>query len=156
MDGSNRTGQVAGDEIRRVLDRLQRYRVAERDMQTRAKRLLSMSENEFAAMRFLLRQPDHAARPQDLIRLLAVSSAAVTTMIDKLERAGRVERRTVEGDRRAVAFAATTLADEEMRDVLGAADELMEAAASQLTSSELRHVESFLIAVTDTIDGIAA
>lgn len=125
-------------------------------MQARARRLLSMSENEFAVMRFLLRQPHHAARPQDLSHLLAVSSAAVTTMIDKLERAGRVERRTIEGDRRAIAIAATTLVEEEMRAVFGAADELMEAAASQLTSSELRHVETFLVAVTDTVDGIAA
>ncbi|MEW1835663.1 MarR family transcriptional regulator [Microbacterium sp. NPDC079995] len=156
MDSSNRSGRVAGDEVRRVLDLLQKYRVAERDMQARARRLLSVSENELAAMRFLLRQPDRAARPQDLLRHLAISSAAVTTMIDKLESAGRVKRRTVEGDRRAVAIVATTLAEEELRGVLGDADTLMEAAASGFTPSELRQVETFLIAVTKTVDGIAA
>ena len=94
----NDNDKTAGDDVRRVLDRLQTYRVAENEMLTRARRSLLMSENELAALRFLTQQPDRAARPQALIRHLGVSSASVTTLIDKLERAGRVARRLVAGD----------------------------------------------------------
>lgn len=152
----NDNDKTAGDDVRRVLDRLQSYRVAENEMLTRARRSLLMSENELAALRFLTQQPGRAARPQALIRHLGISSASVTTLIDKLERAGRVERRLVAGDRRAVAVAITELAEREVRDTIGVTDERLEAAAQRLTPSELRRVEAFLRAVTDAVGGSAA
>ena len=73
-----------------------------------------------------------------------------------LERAGRVARRLVAGDRRAVAVAITELAEQEVRDTIGVTDDRLEAAAQRLTPSELRHVEAFLRAVTDAVGSSAA
>jgi len=156
MNSSDVTPRVARHEARRVLAMLRHYRVAESDMLTRARRSLGISANEFEALRFLMQQRDHAARPHALIQHLGISSASVTTMIDKLERTGRIERHVVAGDRRAVSVAATELAKREMRATFGALDELMEDVAEQLSPSELRHIEAFLEAVTDAVEGSVA
>ena len=156
MNSNDVTPRVAGHESRRVLDLLRHYRVAESHMLARARRSLGLSENEFSALRFLMQQRDHAARPHTLIQHLGISSASVTTMIDKLERTGRIERHVVAGDRRAVSVAATELAKQEMRTTFGVLDQLMEAVAERLSPSELRHIEAFLAAVTDAVEGSVA
>ncbi len=152
----HRDGEAEGPDARRVVEMLRAYRAAETDMLTRARRALSMSENEFHAVRFLLQQPEEAARPQALIRHLGISSASVTTMVDKLERAGRVQRRAIEGDRRAVAISATAQVREEMHAMVGEVDHVMETAAQQLTPSELQTVGRFLRAMSAAVGEIAA
>lgn len=156
MNGNDVTPRVARHDARRVLAMLRRYRVAESDMLTRARRSLGMSENEFAALRFLMQQRDHAARPHALIQHLGISSASVTAMIDKLERTGRIVRHEVAGDRRAVSVTATPLAKREMRTTFEELDELMEAAVERLSPSEINHIEAFLEVVTDAVEGSIA
>lgn len=142
------------DRARRVLESLRTYRAAETAMRRRTRDSMAMGENELLALRFLLRQPDHTSRPSELVKYLGVTSASVTTMLDRLEKTGRVQRLANPNDRRSVFVRATPHADEEVRETLGRMHQLMYDVALHLTPEAQEHVEDFLRRMSDAVDGV--
>ncbi|GAB2706118.1 DNA-binding MarR family transcriptional regulator [Microbacterium marinum] len=142
------------DRARRVLESLRTYRAAETAMRRRTRDSMSMGENELLALRFLLRQPDHTSRPSELVKYLGVTSASVTTMLDRLEKTGRVQRVANPSDRRSIFVRATPHANEEVRETLGKMHELMYGVAVGLTPEAQEHVVAFLQKMADAVDGV--
>ncbi|MFI8633433.1 MarR family winged helix-turn-helix transcriptional regulator [Microbacterium sp. NPDC077663] len=142
------------ERARRVLEALRTYRAAEAAMRRRTRDSMAMGENELLALRYLLRQPGHSARPYELARYLGITSASVTTMIDKLVNDGRVERVGVTGDRRGIMITATAHANEEVRDTLGKMHIRMYAVASKMSPTQQKHVVDFLEAMVDAVDHV--
>ncbi|HCJ49275.1 MAG TPA: MarR family transcriptional regulator [Microbacterium sp.] len=142
------------DRARRVLESLRTYRAAESAMRRRTRDSMSMGENELLALRFLLRQPDHTSRPSELVKYLGVTSASVTTMLDRLEKTGRVQRVANPSDRRSIFVRATPHANEEVRETLGKMHELMYGVAVGLTPEAQEHVVAFLQKMADAVDGV--
>ncbi|WP_404444600.1 MarR family transcriptional regulator [Microbacterium marinum] len=142
------------DRARRVLESLRTYRAAESAMRRRTRDSMSMGENELLALRFLLRQPDHTSRPSELVKYLGVTSASVTTMLDRLEKTGRIQRVANPSDRRSIFVRATPHANEEVRETLGKMHELMYGVAVGLTPEAQEHVVAFLQKMADAVDGV--
>lgn len=142
------------ERARRVLESLRTYRAAESAMRRRTRDSMSMGENELLALRFLLRQPDHTSRPSELVKYLGVTSASVTTMLDRLEKTGRVQRVANPSDRRSIFIRATPHANEEVRETLGRMHELMYGVAVGLTPEAQEHVVAFLQKMADAVDGV--
>ncbi|MFJ6677847.1 MarR family winged helix-turn-helix transcriptional regulator [Microbacterium sp. NPDC091382] len=143
------------DRARRVLEALRTYRAAESAMRRRTRDSMSMGENELLALRFLLRQPDHSARPAELVKYLGVTSASITTMLDRLEKSGRVERVANPTDRRSIFVRATAHADDEVRETLGRMHGLMYDVAVAMEPEAQEHVVDFLRRMSDAVDGVA-
>jgi DNA-binding MarR family transcriptional regulator len=139
-----------------VLEALRTYRAAEAAMRRRTRDSMAMGENELLALRYLLRQPNRSARPYELVRYLGVTSATVSTMVEKLVRDGRVERHAIEGDRRGMMIRATDHADGEVRDTLGRMHIRMYGVAHGMSPSQQQHVVDFLEAMVDAIDEVEA
>lgn len=142
------------DRARRVLESLRTYRAAEAAMRRRTRDSMAMAENELLVLRFLLRKPDHTARSSELVAYLAISSAAVTTMVDKLERTGRVRRVEDPQHPRAVLVRATAHADDEVRETLGRMHDRMYAVAADMPAEQQEAVVAFLHAMTDAVDRV--
>ncbi len=142
------------DRARRVLEALRTYRAAETAMRRRTRDSMSMGENELLALRYLLRQPDHSARPSELVKYLGVTSASVTTMLDRLEKTGRVQRVANPNDRRSIFVKATPHANEEVRETLGRMHELMYGVAVEMSPEAQEHVVAFLQRMADAVDGL--
>jgi len=143
------------ERARAVLELLRTYRVAETAMRRRTRESMAMGENDLLALRFLLRQPDHSSRPRELTEYLGLSSASITSMLDRLEASGHVSRVANPGDRRSIFIRATPHADEEVRQTLSAMHERMYAAAVGMTEAENLAVMGFLQRMCDAVDGVA-
>ena len=143
------------DRARRVLEALRTYRAAEAAMRRRTRDSMAMGENELLALRYLLRQPDHSARPAELVKYLGVTSASITTMLDRLEKTGRVERMANPTDRRSIFVRATPHANEEVRETLGRMHGLMYDVAVGMSPDAQEHVVDFLRRMSDAVDDVA-
>jgi DNA-binding MarR family transcriptional regulator len=129
-----------------VLQALRRYRVAETRMRTRTRQEMRMGENDILAVRHVIRgrQTGRFISPKDLAELLDISSASTTTLIDRLEKSGHIERRPHPTDRRALILMPTASADDDVRAALADAHERMLAVAQSLTAEERSVVVGFL------------
>lgn len=143
------------ERAREVLEALRLYRAAERAMRRRTRDEMSMGENELLALRFLLRQPGHGTRPRDLAAYLGISTAAVTVIIDRLERSGHLRRTPDESDATLTLIHTTAHADDDVRHTLGQMHQLMYGVASRMEPEAQRHVALFLREMADAVDGIA-
>ena len=106
------------------------------------------------ALRHLMRahQQGIFLGPTDLSRLLYISTASTTALIDRLVSSGHIERRVHPTDRRALELVPTSKSDKEMQDVLGPMHERMMAVASSLSPHEAEIVAGFLQRITDAVD----
>lgn len=164
MEGTGDQGRPTGywydeapgqrERARRVLESLRTYRAAETAMRRRTRDSMSMGENELLALRYLLRQPDHSARPSELVKYLGVTSASITTMLDRLEKSGRVQRVANPSDRRSIFVRATPHANEEVRETLGRMHDLMYGVAVGMSPEAQEHVVAFLQQMADAVDGV--
>ena len=87
-----------------VLEALREYRVAEAAMQRRTRPTRDMNESDLLALRHLLDAEADGAqvRQKDLAVRLGMSSAAATSLVDRLVRSGHITREPDPADRRAV------------------------------------------------------
>lgn len=138
----------------RVLDVLHRYRDAESAMNERARAASGMSENEMRIVRFLLTQAreHHAVTPTDLSRHLGVTSASMTALLDRLERAGAIERVRHPSDRRSLLITATEYAEQTVGAPLLAFQDETQQIADDLDPAEYAAVVSFLERLTLAAD----
>lgn len=142
------------EPARVVLNTLRDYRSAERDMRRRTSAELGINEKDMQALRHLMRahRQGISLGPTDLSRLLNISTASTTALIDRLVSSGHVQRQLHPTDRRALELIPTLKSDSEVRDVLGPMHERMMAAAASLSPAEAATVAAFLQRLTDAVD----
>ena len=139
-----------------VLEALRDYRASEAAMRRRSRTSMGMGETDLLALRFLL-QAEAAGKPigpKELGAKLGISSASMTTLIDRLVKSGHIRREPHPTDRRALILRATELTDEEVRSTLGGMHARMIEVAESLTDAEAEVVSSFLRRMRDAVDRI--
>jgi DNA-binding MarR family transcriptional regulator len=129
-----------------VLNLLRRYRDAESDMRSRTRSSMSMNETDLIALRYLLKaqKEGRVVLQRDLVRILGVTSASVTALVDRLTKSGHVTREPHPNDRRAVIVVPTVDSDNEVRETLGGMHQRMIALVDGLDENELAAVAKFL------------
>lgn len=140
-----------------VLNALRDYRSAEADMRRRTRASMGMGETDLLALRYLL-EAERAGRdvgPKELAVRLGVTSASMTSLVDRLVRSGYVRREPHPTDRRALILRPTPDSDQDVRNTLGDMHARMMEAAGTLGGEESAIVVEFLRRMRKAIDGIA-
>lgn len=146
---------------RRAVDLLQAfrlYRAAEVAMRRRTRESMSMGENDLLVLRYLLKahQKGELVSPGELARYLAVSTASMTAIIDRLEKSGHVRRERHATDRRSIYVIPTVDSDEEVRKTLGDMHERMLGAVIEMSADETRIVMETLARLQTAVDQVDA
>jgi DNA-binding MarR family transcriptional regulator len=139
-----------------VLNALRDYRAAETAMRRRTRSSMGMNETDLLALRYLL-EAQHAGReisPKELTAKLGISSAATTTLIDRLARSGRVRRKPHPRDRRALVLEASTASGAEVRQTMGMMHDRMVEVARSLPHEDAAVVVDFLSHMREAVDQI--
>lgn len=140
-----------------VIDAYYRFREADAAMTLRIRRETGMSDNELAIVRFLLRERalDHDVKPSEIARHLNISSASTTALLDRLERAGMVERVSHPTDRRSILIAATPAAADAVAVTLEAFENRLATLTAALGQREREDVVNYLAALAEAADATA-
>ncbi|MEV8040602.1 MULTISPECIES: MarR family transcriptional regulator [unclassified Arthrobacter] len=140
-----------------VLEALREYRVAEAAMQRRTRPTRDMNESDLLALRHLLDAEADGAqvRQKDLAVRLGMSSAAATSLVDRLVRSGHITREPDPADRRAVNLLPMPSARVVVREALGNIHPLLIRAAAELTQQEAETVKRFLTRMREAADAVA-
>lgn len=136
-----------GDDARRrraveLLQSFRRYRAAEVAMRRRTRESMSMGENDLLVLRYLIkaRQQGRSVSPGEIARYLAVSTASMTAIVDRLEESGHVRRERHRSDRRSIYVVPTADSDDEVRRTLGDMHDRMLEAVLDMSADEIRIV----------------
>ncbi|WP_432397686.1 MarR family winged helix-turn-helix transcriptional regulator [Pseudarthrobacter sp. L19] len=145
-------GQV--DAPTAVLQALRGYRSAEVATRRSTRDSMGMGETDLLALRYLLRAQSSGERvgPKDLSRMLGITTASTTSLIDRLVLSGHVRREPHPTDRRSLVIVPTTETDTEVRETLGRMHRRMLEVAEGLTPDESRVIVSFLRKMTEALD----
>lgn len=140
----------------RVLEALRDYRSAESAMRRRTRTSMGMGETDLLALRHLLeaQRAGRLVRPRELAQRLGISSASVTTLLDRLTRSGHLRREPHPTDRRALVVRATEGSDDEVRGTLDAMHARLLDAALGLDPQQAETVIGFLHAARDAVDAV--
>lgn len=119
------------------------------------RRLLAMrapNDTDRAAMRFIVQAPsDSPATPGELAAHLGVSTAAITTLIRRLQDRGQIVVAPHPDDAR------SKILRPSLRDINSPVDELsrrIESVAEEFTDDQAAHVARFLRRLTEEIDSL--
>lgn len=137
-----------------IIDALRQYQEADSAMHARARQVSSMSDNEIRIIQYLLgaaRNGD-TVTPTALSKHLGVTSASMTALLDRLERAGAIERVRHPSDRRSLVITATPLAEQTVGAPVVAFQQATTKIASDLTEAEQDAVVRFLRRLTAAAD----
>ncbi|RXZ48348.1 MarR family winged helix-turn-helix transcriptional regulator [Agromyces binzhouensis] len=157
--GSESSGYWYGSDETRlgsvdVLNLLRRYRSADQEMRRRTRDSMGMGETDLVALRYVLRaeREGEMLTPGALAKLLGISTASTTVLIDRLERSGHLVRRPHPTDRRSLVVASTTDSDEEVRATLGRMHRAMIEVADGLDQDELAVVARLLAGMIEALE----
>jgi DNA-binding MarR family transcriptional regulator len=141
-----------------VLKALRDYRAAEVATRRSTRDSTGMGETDLIALRYLLRAQAAGEQvgPKDLSRVLQITTASTTTLIDRLVGSGHVRREPHPTDRRSLVVVPTVAVDSEVRTALGAQNSKMLAVAEELSADEARIVISFLRRMGEAVSGPGA
>ncbi len=140
-----------------VLNALRDYRASEQAMRRRTRSSMGMGEKDLLALRYLFEAEaaGKVMKPKDLGDKLGITSASMTTLIDRLVESGHIRREPPHPtDRRALILKATPGSDQEVRHTLWNAPPnagrsvRLEPDESQVVVNFLQHMREAL----DTID----
>lgn len=137
-----------------VINALREFRTSESAMRRRARSSLSMGETDLLALRYLI-DADAAGvgiRPTELAARLGITSASMTSLVDRLVGSGHVTREPHPSDRRAVILRPTPGADEDVRRNLDQMHQRMLEAAESLSPEEIAAVMHFLVRMREAVD----
>jgi DNA-binding MarR family transcriptional regulator len=117
---------------------------------------MAMGENDLLTLRYLLKaqREDRVVSPAELARYLAVSTASVTAIIDRLEKSDHVRRGPHPSDQRRIMVTPTVDTDEEVRRTLGAMHSRMLEAVIDLSPEETRIVIDTLGRLQAAVDQV--
>jgi DNA-binding MarR family transcriptional regulator len=138
-----------------VLKALRDYRAAEAATRRSTRDSIGVGETDLIALRYVLRAQAAGERvgPKDLSRVLQITTASTTSLIDRLVSSGHVRREPHPTDRRSVVVVPTVAADSEVSAALGALHSKMVAVAEELSAAEARVVVDFLRRMVAAVSG---
>ncbi|MET1020752.1 MAG: MarR family transcriptional regulator [Arthrobacter sp.] len=136
-----------------VLQALREYGAVEVSRRRSARDSMGMGETDLAALRYLLRAQANGqqAGPKDLSRVLGITTASTTSLIDRLVSGGHVRRERHPTDRRSLVIVPTLETDSEVRATLGGIHQRMMAVAENLSAEEARTVVLFLRRMSEAL-----
>ncbi|MGP0224453.1 MULTISPECIES: MarR family winged helix-turn-helix transcriptional regulator [unclassified Paenarthrobacter] len=139
-----------------VLNALRDYRTSEQAMRRRTRSSMLMGEKDLLALRYLFEAEadGRVMKPKDLGERLGITSASMTTLIDRLVASGHLRREPHPTDRRALIVRPTPASDEEVRHTLGAMHRRMLDVASSLTPEDSKVVVDFLQRMSQALDTV--
>jgi DNA-binding MarR family transcriptional regulator len=121
-----------------------------RALSTEIDRLDQAAADQYGLNRTDMRALDIVGRagplaPTDLARLLGFTTGGVTTVLDRLERAGYVRRRPSSGDRRRLVVEATQVTAVRDAEVFGSLIRQTSDLLASYTDQQLQVIDDFLI-----------
>lgn len=129
---------------------LQRYQSTVDDFDNETARILGVNRTDLRCLEILIADPDDEITPRTIADRLALTTGSVTTMLDRLEKAGYLTRTRHATDRRKVLVQATALAKERTWGMIGP---MLEDAASDVIShftvDQLDTIEQFVTRATE-------
>lgn len=139
---------VKGDSVGPAI---QRYQSAVDDFDRETARLLGVNATDLRCLELLLDDTETDVTPRTIADRLALTTGSVTTMLDRLERAGYVIRIRHEIDRRKVLVQATPTARQRTWELIGPLlDDASQEVVAQFSAEELATVERFITRATTT------
>jgi len=141
-----------------VINALREFRTSESAMRRRTRSSAAMGETDLLALRYLIdaEAAGVGIRPTQLAARLGITSASMTSLVDRLVAAGHVTREPHPSDRRAVIIRPTPGADEEVRHNLNQMHKRMLEAAESLSVEEIKAVMHFLGCMREAVDAVEA
>jgi DNA-binding MarR family transcriptional regulator len=139
-----------------VLLELVAYRSAEEAMRRRTGDSMHMGATDLKAIRFLLKRQGEeiSVSGRELGDHLGMTSASVTSLLDRLTASGHVARTPDPANRRSNLVTATVGSDDEVRKTLGAMHARMIEVTRALTPEDAALVASFLASMTAAVDAV--
>jgi DNA-binding MarR family transcriptional regulator len=149
-DGSERSRSIA------VLEALRGFRAAESAQRRRSQISLGLGENDILAMRYLLRanEEGRSVGPKELAHYLGITSASITVLLDRLEKADRIRREPSPFDRRALIIVPAVPTDEIAIATLGEVREELIEVIEALSPDDAELVIRFLAEMREALDQI--
>lgn len=137
-----------------VLEHLRAYGAADSAMQRRSEKAMRMNENDISALRYLLRASERGQTvgPRELADYLGIQSSSITVLLDRLEKAGHIQRSPSPFDRRALIIVPIVPTDEVQRAILGDVREELVEIASDLSPEDAETVVEFIDRLRDAVD----
>lgn len=132
-------GATSADELGELMREVAR---AQHKFNVSTARVMRLAPNDVWALEHLL--ADGPLGPAELAARLGMTTAAVTTLLDRLEDAGHVERRPHPADRRRLVVVPTAKANRDAYGAIAAFLGDLEAADADLTSAEREAVARYL------------
>ena len=129
-----------------ILQALRDYRTSEMATRRSARDSMGMGETDLLALRHLLRAASTGEQvgPKDLSRVLGITTASTTSLIDRLVANGHVRREPHPTDRRSLVIVPTVGAESEVRATLGHMHRRMMEVAEAMSVEDARVVITFL------------
>lgn len=108
-------------QVIRVLTAIRDWREAEQRLSFESRSSMKLNETDMKALRYIIASAnaDVAVTAGALSEHLHISTASTTKLLDRLERAGHIERRPHPTDRRAVTVTITEETHREVRRIMG-------------------------------------
>ncbi|MDO5745801.1 MAG: MarR family transcriptional regulator [Micrococcaceae bacterium] len=137
-------------QIDRIMAEMGRLRAVERKISRASQQYMKLNETDMRAVRFLISAKNTGSfvTPSMLAKHLKISTASVTKMIDKMEKAGHVLRTANPADRRSLCVEVTNEAHMAAREQVGRHHAARFGAAARLSASERETVIRFLAETT--------
>ena len=134
------------DSVVRVLSALRAWSDAELRMSQASQKHMKLNATDMKALRFLMASRNTGAivTPGMLAETLQISTASTTKMLDRLERAGHIQRSPHPTDRRALMITVTDATRLEARESVGRLHARRFEAAARLSAQERDVVVRFL------------
>jgi DNA-binding MarR family transcriptional regulator len=138
-----------------VLKALRNYRAAEVATRRSTRDSIGLGETDLMALRYLLRAQAAGEQvgPKDLSRVLQITTASTTSLIDRLVGSGHVRREPHPTDRRSLVVVPTVADDSQVAAALGALNDKMMRVAEELSADEARTVITFLRRMGEAVSG---
>ena len=129
---------------------MQHYQTAVDDFDRETARILGVNGTDVRCLELLIMNSGDEVTPRDIAAHLNLTAGSVTTMLDRLERAGYVTRSRHGSDRRKVLVEATPRVTELAWSMMGPMlEEANTDVISHFTSEQLDTIEQFITRATE-------
>ena len=135
----------------------ERFRRADAAFYQRIRSVTGMGDNELRLVQYVLQAHRHGreVKPTEIARHLGISSASTTALLDRLERAGSLQRLSHPTDRRSILIAPTAEVEARLSATVEEYGRRLAQLSTQLSDQDRAAVEGFLGALSDAADSIA-
>lgn len=141
-------------QITELMEALSALRDAEKTLSAASRKYMKLNDTDMRALHFIIvcMHRDTAATPSSIAQYLDISSAATTKLLDRLERAGHINRTQHPNDRRALVITITSRTYRAAMGSMGKQQSKRFYAAARLSSAERDVVIRFLRDMTKELE----